>query len=51
MDEELVAYVKEVMDIPAPRNQIKMSRTLYQTPQAALIDQVLNQKVTIFKYF
>ena len=46
-----MAYVKEVMDIPAPRDQIKLSRALSLTPQAAEIDLILKQKVYHFSIF
>ena len=46
LDEELVSFVKEVMDYPAPKNRIKMSRFLIKTPQVEEVENILKNKVS-----
>lgn len=43
LDEELLGFLKDVMDAPGEKNSIKMSRPLEKTLQAKAIDIILNK--------
>ena len=47
-DPEVIQLVWELMDPPATSHPLKLSRSVYKTPQAEIIDIFLREKVAVY---